>query len=89
MSDNEVIMNLQRDLFAVLNNSTMPLMVKSLVVENALLKLNSELKNEQIANLQASQEVNLHVDTLEVNTGNSDASSNESDKTDEVKQDNG
>lgn len=81
MSDNEVIMNLQRDLFAVLNNSTMPLMVKSLVVENALLKLNSELKNEQIANLQANQEVNLHVDTLEVNTG--------SNKTDEVKEDNG
>lgn len=82
MSDNEVIMNLQRDLFAVLNNSTMPLMVKSLVVENALLKLNSELKNEQITNLQASQEVNLHVDTLEVNTGSND-------ETDEVKQDNG
>lgn len=78
MSDNEVIMNLQRDLFAVINNSTMPLMVKSLVVENALLKLNSELKNEQIANLQANQEVNLHVDTLEMNTG--------SDKTDEVKE---
>ena len=78
MSDNEVIMNLQRDLFAVLNNSTMPLMVKSLVVENALLKLNSELKNEQIADLQANQEVNLHVDTLEVNTG--------SNKTDEVKE---
>lgn len=78
MSDNEVIMNLQRDLFAVLNKSTMPLMVKSLVVENALLKLNSELKNEQIANLQANQEVNLHVDTLEMNTG--------SDKTDEVKE---
>lgn len=78
MSDNEVIMNLQRDLFAVLNNSTMPLMVKSLVVENALLKLNSELKNEQIENLQSNQEVNLHVDTLEMNTG--------SDKTDEVKE---
>lgn len=78
MSDNEVIMNLQRDLFAVLNNSTMPLMVKSLVVENALLKLNAELKNEQIANLQANQEVNLHVDTFEMNTG--------SDKTDEVKE---
>lgn len=78
MSDNEVIMNLQRDLFAVLNNSTMPLMVKSLVVENALLKLNSELKNEQIADLQANQEVNLNVDTLEMNTG--------SDKTDEVKE---
>lgn len=78
MSDNEVIMNLQRDLFAVLNNSTMPLMVKSLVVENALLKLNSELKNEQIADLRANQEVNLHVDTLEMNTG--------SDATDEVKE---
>ena len=78
MSDNEVIMNLQRDLFAVLNNSAMPLMVKSLIVENALLKLNAELKNEQIANLQANQEVNLHVDTLEMNTG--------SDKTDEVKE---
>lgn len=72
MSDNEIIMNLQRDLFSVLNNSTMPLMVKSLVVENALLKLNAELKNEQIANLQANQEVNLHVDTLEMNTGTKD-----------------
>lgn len=78
MSDNEVIMNLQCDLFAVINSSKMPLMVKSLVVENALLKLNSELKNEQIANLQANQEVNLHVDTLEMNTG--------SDETDEVKE---
>lgn len=72
MSDNEVIINLQRDLFSVLNNSTMPLMVKSLVVENALLKLNAELKNEQIANLQANQKVNLHVDTLEMNTGTKD-----------------
>ena len=72
MSDNEVIINLQRDLFSVLNNSTMPLMVKSLVVENALLKLNAELKNEQIANLQANQEVDLHVDTLEMNTGTKD-----------------
>lgn len=72
MSDNEIIMNLQGDLFSVLNNSTMPLMVKSLVVENALLKLNTELKNEQIANLQANQEVNLHVDTLEMNTGAKD-----------------
>ena len=78
MSDNEVIMNLQRDLFSVINSSTMPLMVKSLVVENALLKLNAELKNEQIADLQANQEVNLHVDTLEMNTG--------SDKIDEVKE---
>jgi len=68
MSDNEAIMNLQRDLFAVINKSRMPVMVKSLVVENALLKLNSELKNEQISQLEKSQEVNLHVDTLEMNT---------------------
>lgn len=82
MSDNEVIINLQRDLFSVLNNSTMPLMVKSLVVENALLKLNAELKNEQIANLQANQEVNLHVDTLEMNTGakNKQAEAEEAEK---------
>lgn len=80
MSDNEVIINLQRDLFSVLNNSTMPLMVKSLVVENALLKLNAELKNEQIANLQANQEVNLHVDTLEMNTGTKDKQEEEAEK---------
>lgn len=82
MSDNEIITNLQRDLFSVLNNSTMPLMVKSLVVENALLKLNTELKNEQIANLQANQEVNLHVDTLEMNTGtkNKQAEAEEAEK---------
>lgn len=82
MSDNEIITNLQRDLFSVLNNSTMPLMVKSLVVENALLKLNAELKNEQIANLQANQEVNLHVDTLEMNTGakNKQAKAEEAEK---------
>nr|DAN57136.1 MAG TPA: hypothetical protein [Caudoviricetes sp.] len=82
MSDNEIITNLQRDLFSVLNNSTMPLMVKSLVVENALLKLNAELKNEQIANLQANQEVNLHVDTLEMNTGakNKQAEAEEAEK---------
>lgn len=82
MSDNEIITNLQRDLFSVLNNSTMPLMVKSLVVENALLKLNAELKNEQIANLQANQEVNLHVDTLEMNAGakNKQAEAEETEK---------
>lgn len=80
MSDNEVIINLQRDLFSVLNNSTMPLMVKSLVVENALLKLNAELKNEQIENLQANQEVNLHVDTLEMNTGTKDKQAEEAEK---------
>ncbi len=72
MSDNELIIQLQTDVLNAINSSQMPLMVKSLVVENALLKLNAELKNEQIANLQANQEVNLHVDTLEMNTGTKD-----------------
>lgn len=72
MSDNELIIQLQANVLNAINSSQMPLMVKSLVVENALLKLNAELKNEQIANLQANQEVNLHVDTLEMNTGTKD-----------------
>lgn len=72
MSDNELIIQLQTNVLNAINSSQMPLMVKSLVVENALLKLNTELKNEQIANLQANQEVNLHVDTLEMNTGTKD-----------------
>lgn len=72
MSDNELIIQLQTNVLNAINSSQMPLMVKSLVVENALLKLNAELKNEQIANLQANQEVNLHVDTLETNTGTKD-----------------
>lgn len=72
MSDNELIIQLQTNVLNAINSSQMPLMVKSLVVENALLKLNAELKNEQIANLQANQEVNLHEDTLEMNTGTKD-----------------
>lgn len=72
MSDNELIIQLQTNVLNAINSSQMPLMVKSLVVENALLKLNAELRNEQIANLQANQEVNLHVDTLEMNTGTKD-----------------
>ena len=72
MSDNELIIQLQTNVLNAINSSQMPLMVKSLVVENALLKLNAELKSEQIANLQANQEVNLHVDTLEMDTGTKD-----------------
>lgn len=82
MSDNELIIQLQTNVLNAINSSQMPLMVKSLVVENALLKLNTELKNEQIANLQANQEVNLHVDTLEMNTGtkNKQAEAEEAEK---------
>jgi hypothetical protein len=80
MSDNELIIQLQTNVLNAINSSQMPLMVKSLVVENALLKLNAELKNEQIANLQANQEANLHVDTLEMNTGTKDKQAEEAEK---------
>lgn len=80
MSDNELIIQLQANVLNAINSSQMPLMVKSLVVENALLKLDAELKNEQIANLQANQEVNLHVDTLEMNTGTKDKQAEEAEK---------
>lgn len=80
MSDNELIIQLQTNVLNAINSSQMPLMVKSLVVENALLKLNAELKNEQIANLQANQEVNSHVDTLEMNTGTKDKQAEEAEK---------
>lgn len=68
MNDNEIISKLQSDVFAVLNQSPMPVMVKSLIVENALLKLNAELAREREEALKASQEINLHVDELNLTT---------------------
>lgn len=52
MSDNELILKLQTDVLNVLNSSQMPLMVKALVVENVLLKVNTSVKDE-IAQQQA------------------------------------
>lgn len=52
MSDNELIVQLQTDVLNVVNSSQMPLMVKSIVLENVLLKVNTSVKDE-IARQQA------------------------------------
>jgi hypothetical protein len=52
MSDNELIIQLQTDVLNVVNSSQMPLMVKSIVLENVLLKVNTSVKDE-IARQQA------------------------------------
>ena len=46
MSDNELIVKLQNDVLNALNSSQMPLMVKALVLENVLLKVNTSVKDE-------------------------------------------
>lgn len=52
MSDNELIIQLQADVLNVVNSSQMPLMVKALVLENVLLKVNASVRDE-IARQQA------------------------------------
>lgn len=52
MSDNELIIQLQTDVLNVVNSSQMPLMVKALVLENVLLKVNASVRDE-IARQQA------------------------------------
>lgn len=47
MSDNEMILTLQNEVFAAVNASKMPLAVKSLVLENALLKVNAAMQAEK------------------------------------------
>lgn len=47
MSDNEMILTLQNEVFAAVNNSKMPLAVKSLVLENALMKVNAAMQAEK------------------------------------------
>lgn len=80
MNDNEIIRKLQDDVFDVLNQSQMPVMVKALIVENALLKLHDALSKEQIETLKNNQEVNLHVDTLNMETGATPSADTEQDE---------
>lgn len=47
MSDNEMILTLQNEVFASVNASKMPLAVKSLVLENALMKVNAAMQAEK------------------------------------------
>lgn len=56
MSDNELIIQLQTNVLNAINSSQMPLMVKSLVLENALLKVNATMKNETDEQAQQTQE---------------------------------
>ena len=47
MSDNEMILTLQNEVFAAVNASKMPLAVKSLVLENARMKVNAAMQAEK------------------------------------------
>ena len=55
MSDNELIIQLQNSILNAVNSSQMPLMVKAIVLENVLLKVNTSVKDE-IAQQQAKAE---------------------------------
>lgn len=49
MSDNDMIQELQNNVFLAVNASRMPLAVKALVLENALLKISSAMKDQREA----------------------------------------
>ena len=46
MTDNELIVKLQNDVLDAVNTSKMPLMVKAIVLENVLLKVNASIRSE-------------------------------------------
>lgn len=52
MTDNELIAKLQDDVIAAVNASAMPLAVKGIVLENTLLRIKVQLK-EEAAQVQA------------------------------------
>lgn len=49
MTDNELIAKLQDDVIAAVNASAMPLAVKGIVLENTLLRVKVQLKEEEAA----------------------------------------
>lgn len=53
MTDNELISKLQDDVIAAVNASAMPLAVKGIVLENTLLRVKVQLKEEEAAQAQA------------------------------------
>ena len=55
MNDNELIAKLQDDVIAAVNASAMPLAVKGIVLENTLLRIKVQLK-EEAAQAQAAQQ---------------------------------
>ena len=57
MTDNELIAKLQDDVIAAVNASAMPLAVKGIVLENTLLRIKVQLKEEAAqAQAQAVQQ---------------------------------
>lgn len=54
MTDNELIAKLQDDVIAAVNASAMPLAVKGIVLENTLLRVKVQLKEEEAAQAQAA-----------------------------------
>ena len=49
MTDNELIVKLQNDVLDAVNASKMPLMVKAIVLENVLLKVNASIISKNIS----------------------------------------
>lgn len=57
MTNNEMIVKLQDDVIAAINSSPMPLAVKGIVLENTLLRIKVQLKEEAAqAQAQAVQQ---------------------------------
>lgn len=56
MTDNELIVKLQNDVLDAVNASKMPLMVKAIVLENVLLKVNASIRSEDEKQQETSSE---------------------------------
>lgn len=65
MNDNELIAKLQDDVIAAVNASAMPLAVKGIVLENTLLRVKVQLKEEEAAQAQAAALAPEQTDTME------------------------
>ena len=62
MTDNELIVKLQNDVLYAVNASKMPIMVKAIVLENVLLKVNASIrsKNEKQQEADSDSEPEQH-----------------------------
>ena len=65
MTNNEMIIKLQDDVIAAINSSPMPLAVKGIVLENTMLRIKVQLKEEETAQTQAAALAPEPADTME------------------------
>ena len=65
MNDNELIAKLQDDVIAAVNASAMPLAVKGIVLENTLLRVKVQMKEEGAAQARAVVPAPEPADTME------------------------